>query len=205
MCYSPEISLITFIIGILGSLFLYLDNFKSEAFFYGWVVLMQLVEYFIWKNQPCNDMNKKITNIGMFINNMEPIVLWISILLFSNKILPLQVNIYMVLLLLFTIIYTKKYLENPIECTSTTPDSKPYLQWNWNRGNFSTHYYAIFLIGMILLSGYGLNNGLFQSIMYGVSFIISYYLFGKKKSIGNIWCFLAAFMPWLLILYRKLI
>jgi hypothetical protein len=136
---------------------------------------------------------------------MEPIVLWISILLFSNKILPLQVNIYMVLLLLFTIIYTKKYLENPIECTSPTHDSKPYLQWNWNRGNFSTYYYAIFLIGIILLAGYGLDNGIFQSIIYGLSFIISYYLFGKKKSIGNIWCFLAAFMPWLLIFYRKLI
>ena len=111
MCFNSRVSIITFIIGILGSINLFNLGYKPESFFYAWVVLMQLIEFFLWRNQPCNETNKKISNLGMFINHMEPIVFWIAILFFHANRLPLWVNLYMLFYLVFTLIYTKNALK----------------------------------------------------------------------------------------------
>ena len=57
MCFNAPVSLTTFLIGIIGSIRLFYLNYKAEAIFYAWVVLMQLIEFFLWRNQPCNKTN----------------------------------------------------------------------------------------------------------------------------------------------------
>lgn len=204
MCYNSQVSLLTFIIGMLGSSKLFYDGHKPHAIFYAWVVLMQLVEFFLWNNQPCNDTNKKVTKIGMFINHMEPIALWIGILLFSSKILPLEVNLLMFFFFLLSFIYSNKLFKKGLECTSPSDDSKPYLEWKWNRGEHKYIYYTVFIIALILLSLYGLDDGKFQASLIGGSYILSYYLYGEKKAIGNMWCFMAAFAPWVTIIKNNI-
>jgi hypothetical protein len=58
MCWSKEVSISTYVIGIIGCVILYNKGYKIEALFYGWVIQMQLIEYFLWAFQPCNDENK---------------------------------------------------------------------------------------------------------------------------------------------------
>ena len=99
MCFIAPVSLTTFLIGIIGSLRLFYLNYKAEAIFYAWVVLMQLIEFFLWRNQPCNKTNLIVTNIGMLINHLEPIALWVGIILFSKKELPTFVNILLLIYL----------------------------------------------------------------------------------------------------------
>jgi hypothetical protein len=53
MCVNAEISLGTYIVGVLGAAVLYWRVRRAEALFYFWVVQMQLVEFFLWQNQPC--------------------------------------------------------------------------------------------------------------------------------------------------------
>ena len=92
MCYNENVSITTYIIGMIGSIYLYTLNYIPESIFCITVIQMQLVEYFLWKNQNCNSdekqlhTNQTITNVGVIINHLEPIALYIGILLFDNSL-----------------------------------------------------------------------------------------------------------------------
>lgn len=202
MCFNSRVSLITFIIGLFGSINLFNLGYKPESFFYAWVVLMQLVEFFLWRNQPCNDANRKISNIGMFINHTEPIILWLAILFFYSNRLPTWVNLYMLFFIVFTIFYTKIALKK-LDCTTVTPESSPHLHWKWNQANYARSYYGIFLLALILLSIYGLDKGFNNAVLVTVSFVISYMIYGQRHAVGAMWCFMAALAPWFIPLINK--
>jgi hypothetical protein len=103
---------------------------------------MQLIEYLLWENQSCNDINKSTTKIGVVVNHMEPIVLWMSILFLSTKELPNYVNLLMVAFVIITIFYTKFVLDD--NCTLVTPSSSPHLMWKWNYQEYTHIYYPFF-------------------------------------------------------------
>lgn len=205
MCFNAPVSLITFIIGIVGSIRLYLLGQKPEAIFFAWVCLMQLIEFFLWRNQSCNDVNKKFTYAGMIVNHLEPVVLWIAIL-YYNKKLPDWVNISMVLYLILMFLYTKGLLKNrkDFECTEVTEESTPHLHWKWNYGNYYKLFYSFFLICLIILSFYGVDKGYVSAGITLISYAISYVVYDKYKSVGAMWCFLAAFCPWIIPIVKDL-
>jgi hypothetical protein len=58
MCYNKEVSITTYIIGIIGCINLYFNlNLKIEAILLAYVIQMQLIEYYIWDNISCNETN----------------------------------------------------------------------------------------------------------------------------------------------------
>ena len=66
-------------------------------------------------------------------------------------------------------------------------------------------YYGIFLLALVLVSYYGLEKGKINSFIVFISFMVSYYVYRDKHSVGAMWCFMAAFVPWfLLFLYNYL-
>ena len=209
MCFNKEVSLTTYIIGMIGAFILYQKKYIPEALFYGWVIQMQLIEYFLWKNQPCdktNNLNNKdnisTTKYGILVNHLEPVVLWIAVIFLSKKILPMRVNYFMILFIIITILYTINALKN-IECTTITDQSKPHLHWKWNREKLSGIYYGIFLLALVLVSYYGLEKGKINALIVFISFMVSYYIYGDKHSVGAMWCFMAAFVPWVLLFLYK--
>jgi hypothetical protein len=204
MCYNKEVSIITYFFGIINSYKLFELGYKPEGIFYAWVIQMQLIEYFLWKNQPCIEhntieINKKITTTGMFVNHLEPIILWLGILYYYPKNLSKNINIFMIIFVIASIIYTFN-IKN--ECTTVSEQSKPHLHWKWNNGNYSNVYYIYFLLTLVILSLYGLPRGYINASIVTISFGLSYYIYGDRKSIGAMWCFVASFAPFLLqILY----
>lgn len=223
MCFNENVSLLTYLTGLSGSAALLTQNKIPESLFYGWVVQMQLVDYFLWKNQPCkitknnkicnkdeilncNKMNNATTAAGIIINHLEPLILFGGIMLFSNKTLPNPIIIlfciFMIIISLYTIdIFTYK---DKSKCTTVTKESNPHLHWKWNGGEYSFIVYLLFLIVLILLSYYGLENGYINAFIILIGFIISKYIYGNKRSTGAMWCFIAAFAPWLLFFLYKI-
>jgi hypothetical protein len=160
---------------------------------------MQLIEYIIWDNISCNDTNVLTSKIGTIINHMEPIILWVAILFLSTKSLPQWVNIYMVLFIIISIFYTLDVFPN--ECTKVTEISSPYLYWKWNHYDISYIsyiYYTLFLLSIVILSINGLEHGYHLAILVVLSYIISKLIYGKNKSTGSMWCFIAAFAPYII-------
>ena len=194
MCFNEKVSMLTYIIGITGCINLYFNlNLKIEAIFFAWVVQMQLIEYILWNNQSCNQLNINTTKLGIIINHLEPIILWIAILLLSTHKLPEYVNMLMIIFTLVTIIYTKNVLLN--KCTLT---EKKHLVWNWNHEKNSNIYYGFFIIMLNLLFINGVDNGNILALLSTGSFFISKLLYTNEKSVGAMWCFFSAFAPWII-------
>jgi hypothetical protein len=168
---------------------------------------MQLIEYFLWKYQPCEEpvitLNEDVTKIGAVVNHLEPIVLWLAILKFGEK-LPDWVQKWMGAFVVITVIYTKRVLDTS-ECTTVTEESAPHLQWKWNNEKYGDVYYLYFLVTLLILFGYGISghNGRINMVLGLGSFVISLLIYGRKKVVGAMWCWLAALMPYALLLLYK--
>lgn len=225
MCYNEEVSLFTYLTGMTGSAALLYINKIPESIFYTTVVQMQLIDYFLWKNQPCNitednkicnkkDLDKcnKINNYttagGVIINHIEPLMLFTGIQLFSKKKLPLALIIifciFMILMSVYTVnIFTNK--DNNNLCTTVSEESNPHLHWKWNGGEFNYIVYPLFLILLMSLSYYGLEKGYINAFITLIGYIISWRIYGENRSTGAMWCFMAAFTPWLLFILYQII
>jgi hypothetical protein len=94
MCWSAEVSLASFGIGIIGCLFLFLIGSTTEkilALYLAFVSLMQLVEYGLWTNQTCNDEHKQVSILGMILNLIQPIVFGTLILVMNPSAPTLKI------------------------------------------------------------------------------------------------------------------
>lgn len=144
MCYSAEISLLAYLVGLYGSSLLWQHNLKSEAIFYGWVIQMQLIEYLLWSNKSCNQTNVEITKWGVIINHLEPFVLWLAILYFRKQSVPDWLNNSMLMFALATVWYTQKAIESNESCTQVTEESEPHLYWAWTEGEYGGYIIQYF-------------------------------------------------------------
>jgi len=201
MCFNENVSIGTYILGLVGCYNLYMNtNYKVEAIFFAWVVQMQLIEFFLWKNQSCNDLNKQTSKIGLIINHLEPVILWVAILLLSSKELPLYVNVLMTGFVIITILYTKYILDKSDEtkCSLVTPESKPHIEWKWNNQKYNNIYYVLFLLCLNVVSINGVEHGYHLASILTISLLISIAIYSDKKVTGSMWCFLAAFLPWII-------
>ena len=209
MCYNKDISIYTYIIGLIASYFL-LRNDKKDlqilGCFFIVIIQMQLVEYFLWTNNTCNSKNITITNIGAFLNLIQPFILYLAILYYNKditnqnkKILNIAIFLYLLSLLLYSLNLF------PIGCSRVTSISSPYLQWGWMYKKYPNFITIMFPISLILLMYFGLDKpyNLFVSIFLMLSFIISFIIYKKQRAFAAIWCWFAVFIPIFILLYDK--
>ena len=202
MCFNAPVSITTYIVGIIGCIILLKKKYTPEAAFFLVVIQMQLIEFFLWKNQSCNSTNIFVTKLGIAVNHMEPVVFWLAILFFSEKKLPKWINYTMILYILAALFYTMNV--NNTLCTTVTPESSPHLYWKWNDMKYKNYFYVFFLFTLIALSITGLKYGYHMAIIVLLSFIISYIVYGKYKSTGAMWCFIAAAGPLIIPYFYKI-
>ena len=81
MCFDSTTSLVTFSMATASSLYLYFkglkNNNKSDKFISLIVMLigfMQLIEYFLWKNQSCNNTNHVFSLLILILLTLQPIL-----------------------------------------------------------------------------------------------------------------------------------
>jgi len=205
MCFNAPVSMATYLIGLTGSLCLYRSGYIPEAIFYGWVIHMQLIEFFLWKLQPCTDpekeaLNRIVTKIGIIINHLEPVVLWLAILFFSRIKLPSVFNVLMIIFIIMTWSYTNQVMKSN-DCTTVTKKSAPHLYWKWNGETHHAVYYAFFLMTLVSLSYYGLPKGHINASIVLISFMISFVIYRGQNAFGTMWCFAAAFASFTLLYF----
>jgi hypothetical protein len=200
MCYSAEVSLITYVIGMAGCYLLLHHRQLPEALFYTSVIQMQLIEFFLHIINGCNDWNLVLTRIGIIINHSEPLFLYIGILLWGRKLDTLTHRItlgYTVIASIYTIIA----LQDAI-CTVKDVYADGHLYWKWNELSGCVIMYSSFICVLVRLSIMGLHDGVFHAIMCVISYAISLIVYGMRHYAGAWWCLVAAAGPYVL-LYRK--
>lgn len=198
MCYSANVSLLTFTIGIGFSALLVFSEDKYHrllGWFLGFVSFMQLIEYLLWMHPVCDEYNKMISLIGMVLNHLQPVVLALLTGLFYRQRLPVLaalVAVYLAVIIPYSAQFTSDLRCSTRQCEATDP----HIVWNWNTMKGDRLVYLVFLgtfVG-VGLAGMPLKvGGLFAAgsvLTYGLSSLIY-----DRKVMGSLWCFWTAFIP----------
>jgi len=206
MCYNKEILIITYFIGLSSSLLLITNKkvaLKISGVFFLIVIQIQLMEYLFWKNNSCNLFNIELSNIGSVLNHIQPILLYLAILYFNKTLDEKKKNILNLVIGLYIIgLLTYSNQIYPLNCTIVTPESYPYLQWSWFYKKYATIFYLLFPITMLILFYIGIPEpyNLYLFVLCLGSLVGSYLIYNNKRASGNIWCWIAAFVPILLVI-----
>ncbi len=216
MCYNPSISLITFSVMAISTIFLIYRNYPNDRWFAILFIsagVMQLIEYFMWSNQSCGLANHLATMGAFLLLLIQPLAILIGAyyfgtLVFSQndkeKILPI-IWIYGIIIGIIAIIGIRSGMKNRL---CSLPNGK-HLDWNIAKlfgGKkviylFFFLYYAMFFL--LLLSkpwylGFIIAIMLLGSLFFSVFFI-------KNPSWKSLWCWTVNFIPIIYIIISYII
>lgn len=208
MCFSEKASIVTFIIGLVGSILCIslggIDD-KIIGYIFAFISSMQLIEFLIWRHQKCDDYNRFLSLCGMILNHLQPIVLGIIILILNKNFIRNKFLFYLSLLVYLIVIipYSIQFYMKP-ELQCTLKDKSTHLKWYWNSLKYGTLVYAIFLLTYCILCIVGFSNiktGIFMAFFGVLSFLLSLYFY-KSKYVGALWCYFVVFFPIVYYFYR---
>jgi len=201
MCYSADLSLASLSFGIFASLMLI--NFGSKessrtnkviGYFFLFVTLMQLVEYFLWIDMNCtNGFNKVGALLGPILNHLQPVVLLVIATIFLEPANLISSSIVIptnILYLIYCGYQYVKYISNETNLCVKTNKCK-HLDWTWKK---DFNYVFYFAISFINVANFYTNTNLIVS--FGISYILLIVsIFGFNNNIGEFWCLMVTGVP----------
>jgi len=139
----------------------------------------------------------------MMWNNLEPIILYILILIFmkTDTISNVSICIYIVLMIIYTMCIWNQVNKTGVYYRKN--NIKNSLFWEWNYKKESPYFYVIFLLVLLVLinqnfHGWIKNICLFFTLF---TFFFSYYKYQIDKGVGRFWCYFAAHLPIFFMLF----
>ena len=201
MCYSKNLSLTSFIFGITSS-FLLINygnkkNLKSNlviGYFFMFVSVMQLIEYYIWTDLKCKTgYNKFSAYIGPLFNHLQPIVLLLITRRYLQSNNCISDNIITVLNLAYFMYILHKYIKyiNDKNNLCIQLNSERHINWTWKK---DFHYGIYIFIELINALNYSNNTNFMISICF--SYLLLFISINKfKKNIGEFWCLMVTGVP----------
>lgn len=206
MCWSANSSITSFIIGTIIniSVMLYFRTpvIYSICILWQWVLMMQLSEYFIWKDLDNKYTNGIGTKMALIFNITQPLVGFLCLLLTSSATIGFK--IVASIIILFYMSYMLLNFNKQDEYKSLNPSGQckhMNLKW-WHDIKNSGLIYCITLISIILLILRPLKLSIFFSIFLIITFIISFVFYTCGGA--SMWCwFVVPFPIFLGIFYKK--
>jgi len=175
-------------------LFIYYNNtytqYKLSEFKSGYLylfilsfILIQLVEYFLWKSIHTNNklMNYIFSILGwILIFILQPIT---ALFVLPNKYNMLRNNLLWIYLLSFTVVSIIKSIYNPVRFV-TTIAKNGHLFWNWF--NLSGYENIIIILYFCCFATLYLSVPLFAALYAFITLI--YCWFKSSMTVGTMWC-----------------
>lgn len=200
MCFSAQVSLATFGMGAGFSGLVALlpkPEDKVIGIFLGFVSLMQLIEYGLWKTPFCNQTNKRLTQLAVLLNHAQPLVLiLVSALYFPSKAMLLgsMALVYIISMVLYSSQHSRLLPQG--KCTLKDSQSS-HLRWTWNELSGYRIFYTLF-IGILatvpLVAFQDKAIGITISVLAVLGWTVSAVLY-PSQVVGALWCFFTAFGP----------
>jgi len=194
MCWNPDISINTFILGVLTLCFIYYSNtytkyhtpvFENKwAYVFGFLVIsMQLIEYFIWKNLKNEKMNIMLSKMAFSLITFQPVPLIMMII--NERIRYITLFAYSI----FAIIYYNIIKFN-VKTPPTTVSLNGHLVWNWlTFSGYEYIYVFVYMFFYVFSTYYSKNYQLlwFVILLFSLSFITYF----KDRTWGSMWCWVS--------------
>lgn len=217
MCFSASASLGSFLLLSGCCLFIYLRNYPlSQPFslIFFTVGLMQLAEFFMWRDLNCGWMNHYATKLAFIILLIQPIVVVFSIYYYGlsklSSIFMKYSFIFYVSLYGFLIIWTLLFGEKKL---CSLPNRKSgHLIWDIKSidlPNFVKHvlFPFYFLSSLFFLTFKRFSVGLSYFLLLFFTLLLSIFIYSDKNASSSwksLWCFLVNFIPILFIIYSEI-
>lgn len=210
MCFSLKTSVISFSIGMLSSLFAYLNNQKGTALFTFFYSLMQLSEILIWYglDHDNTSINRLGTLIGKYTLPLHGVAIGIGLIWTTGKtnaitLIPLIVGICVALY-----VFLVKYSINmPTITRPYNGCSKPEcqnlnnrLKWPYPQEWYRPFSILFSLFMMFYLKPFPLN--IVTPLFYLLSGLIVSHVFPHRAVVGSVWCVMTAVSAPLLVILQ---
>jgi hypothetical protein len=201
MCVNAGTSMAAFLIGTAMNA-LVLGSKKTDvlviALIYEFILTMQLVDYVAWRNPKCGKINEFATKAGFVQNMLQPVVVLLILLLFTES-QSRGLKGFASLLLVFYVGYVfvkLYYTKHPAAITCLKPtDTCKHLQydWWWNIGDYPIFVHLTpIILGFLLL----LNSATF-ALQHSAYLVLSFLISGKFYGCGvpSMFCLFAVGGP----------
>jgi len=186
MCYNTDISIKTFLFGLISAIIIYLYDYKYLPII---IIIMsftsmQLLEYFAWTYINKKKIIKILSYIGFFIILLQYIIIYyIS--------LPEKYKIISVLIIILYGLYKLLISKNNFTMIIA---KNGHLRWRWIE---TPIYWLILLLILYLTPLYFYNKLIFY---FGtITAIISLYSYYNNKTFGSMWCYFSNLL-WIIFL-----
>lgn len=181
MCWNATVSLNTFLFSLFGTSFAYFNNviYTYKYLYLISFISMQLLEYFTWKHLNNKKINRLLSQLGLFLIFIQPI-------LFILSIPNVEHNVKTSVILLYILFSLSCFLYFPINY-SMTKAPNGHLAWNWL--NFPPYIVLTWITFKFILLLYA--KSYFRFILYTCLFIAIYYTYYKTNTWGTLWCWIA--------------
>lgn len=191
MCWNEELSLKTFFITVIVLIIIVINNnfsvekttrFKEYiGYFLLSIILMQLIEYFLWRNINNKLYNKLFSTLGVLLLVSQPIM---SLNLIED---PIKRNYF---IKIYSIPAVLHFIYNiNTHNINTTISKKKHLKWNWQNKNILYSTLTVLYYLFFLTVPFYFNRNYITLLFGCVTFLTSLYLYKKDGSFGSIWCY----------------
>jgi hypothetical protein len=190
MCWNASVSLNTFVFGVFASLFSYFNDDIKILYVIAYlsVIIMQLIEYFVWSE---TFSNKLLSQIAFLVIIFQPIFIIISIEKKPELIPYLLVGYFMFIIIRA---YTTSIPLNTVDF-SMVPSKNGHLAWKWLDYNLL----MLLIWYMFISSKLVIDNNYFILIFITIILIISIILYKDTQTWGSMWCWVCNFTSLILI------
>jgi hypothetical protein len=198
MCINAPVSIASFTVGIISSIFLMykgaphyaLEN-KTLGIFYIYVSTIQLWEFFMWIDLSGKmGLNKIATMLAPAFIYGQPVVLYLIKSAFYGR----QSALFNIAAFFYFVDQLARYVDFIVHDKTliTTPNKDGVLAWKWRVNKEPNYVYTLMFVWAILLY-YPLNYAIMYIGLGLVSLAISRITY--ESEFPAIWCLLNAYLP----------
>lgn len=197
MCYSATTSFLTFIIMALSTIFLICRNYPNDRWFAIVFIsagFMQLLEYFMWKDQSCGQMNHISTMLAFILLLIQPIAVLIGAYYFGDlvidrkKLAPI-IWIYGIIIGIFAINWIN-YASKKRLCSR--PNGR-HLDWDFSPV-MKIFWFMYYLVVLVFFMSHPWYLGAIVGILLIGTLLFSVF-YVKNTSWKSWWCWIINFAP----------
>ena len=215
MCFNAETSIAAFIVGLLCCIYIFTrgvtnnivyDKVLGIVLFF--IVIMQLLEYFLWKNQDCGNVNQIVTIVLIIALYLQPVINYIVKYKYYPELRKYnKIPIIVVVFTIVTILMLKELIQNKEKLCSTKDKQSCRLAWGSIK-YLATNNTLLLIIGAVLyftlfyIPRLFIKEKLYQYRVFShyigivslfVALVVSVYYKGRGfyDIFGSLWCFLA--------------
>lgn len=192
MCWSPEVSIRTFVFTCVTLVFIYVTNtftaYKTPLFnhpfayvFMFAVACVQLVEYFLWKNLNHFERNTFFSKIAAYLIIAQHLSLMMMI---PNPTIRSRMLLLYAVYLFVYYFYKKRY--NPVKF-HTRVGENGHLSWEWM--NYKGYEYIWLIIGLLfyIVPALFIRNVTLIALLIPM-LLTSLFFYIKYDTFGSMWC-----------------